>query len=180
MNRHLKSVFISTAAFVLLAAAVLAVSKSAQPRIDANEMKKNFETYSTVLEADSFEKADFSIEEFPNVETVAKAADEKGWVIKSVFPGAHGDIAMVTGVGPDYLCTGISILSHSETEGLGAVAADSGEEGTAFRASFVGTGEDVALAGDGGTIDAITGATETSSAIVGAVAEAIGAAKSAA
>jgi len=77
----------------------------------------------------------------------------------------------------DYACTGISIIAHSETSGLGANAAADSEIGRSFRAQFVGEGEDIALSKSGGHIEALSGATITSDAVTGAVATAIQAVK---
>ena len=73
---------------------------------------------------------------------------------------------MMVGI-KDGAVTGISIVSHAETAGLGAIAADKTEKGVAFRNQFVGvtTDETVAVSKDGGQIDAITGATITSRAV---------------
>ena len=73
---------------------------------------------------------------------------------------------------------GISIINHSETSGLGANAAADSEIGRNFRSQFIGQGEDIALAKNGGEIDHLTGATITSNAVTGAVATAIQVVKS--
>ena len=85
---------------------------------------------------------------------------------------------MAVGVDNDYKCTGVSIVSHSETSGLGANAASTAQVGVDFRAQFVGQDETCALTKAGGEIDALTGATITSRAVTGAVATAIEAVKS--
>lgn len=85
---------------------------------------------------------------------------------------------MAVGVDNDFRCTGISIIEHSETSGLGANAAAASEVGRNFRAQFVGQDETIALSRSGGSIDALTGATITSDAIVDAVAVSVSAVKS--
>ena len=103
--------------------------------------------------------------------------DDTGWVstvYKSdigyaveVTPstGFDGDIAMMVGIDPQGNVLGISIISHTETAGLGAVAAATTSAGEAFRGQFVGGSGSVAVSKDGGQIDAITGATITSRAV---------------
>jgi len=60
---------------------------------------------------------------------------------------------------------GISVISHSETPGLGERIVE-----TAFSSQFNGiTTDEVALKDNGGKIDAISGATISSSAVVEAV-----------
>ena len=111
---------------------------------------------------------------------VADYADDTGLVSK-VYSGANGyafevlpagfdnTITMMVGVGTDGSVLGISIVSHTETAGLGAVAAADTTAGEAFRAQFVGTSGSVAVTKDGGALDAITGATITSRAVCSGV-----------
>ena len=54
-------------------------------------------------------------------------------MVKSTFSGAQGNITLAVGVDNDYKCTGISVIEHSETSGLGAVAAANSAAGDAFR-----------------------------------------------
>ena len=80
-----------------------------------------------------------------------------------VAPGGFdGEVTMMVGIS-DGAITGISVISHTETPGLGAVAAAQNAKGEAFRGQFVGkTG--VLVVGD--QIDAMSGATITSNAVV--------------
>ncbi len=81
--------------------------------------------------------------------------------------GYSGDIAVMAGVNPGGTVTGIAILRHAETPGLG----DKIEEGW-FRQQFVGKNLDNAdwrVKKDGGEFDQITGATISPRAVVGAV-----------
>ena len=96
----------------------------------------------------------------------------------STFSGAQGKITMAVGVDNDYKCTGISIISHSETSGLGANAASTSEIGVNWRAQFVGEDSTIALSKTGGHIDALSGATITSKAVTNATATAIEAVQS--
>ena len=103
-------------------------------------------------------------------------ADETG-IVSKVYQGANGyalevgpggfdnTITMMVGVDNEGKVLGISIVSHTETAGLGAVAAASTSAGEAFRGQFVGTSGSVAVSKDGGALDAITGATITSRAV---------------
>ena len=80
---------------------------------------------------------------------------------------------MAVGVDNDLKCSGISIIEHSETSGLGAVAASTSAAGEAFRAQFVGQDQSIALSKAGGSVDALAGATITSSAVTDATANSI-------
>ena len=106
--------------------------------------------------------------------------DETGLVSK-VYAGANGyafevtpggfdnTITMMVGVDTEGKVLGISIVSHTETAGLGAVSAADTEAGRSFRGQFVGMGGSVSVTKDGGEVDAITGATITSRAVCAGV-----------
>ena len=72
---------------------------------------------------------------------------------------------MMVGVDHDGKVLGISIVSHTETSGLGAVAAASTSAGESFRGQFVGMSGSVSVTKDGGEVDSLTGATITSRAV---------------
>ena len=109
---------------------------------------------------------------------VVAALDENGEIIGHVVvntaKGYGGDISVMTGVDADGKVTGVNILSHAETAGLGAKAAES-----SFRDRFVGLVNGITVSKDKAgenSIDAITGATITSRAMTEAVNAAIEAA----
>ena len=80
-----------------------------------------------------------------------------------VAPGGFdGPVTMMVGVSEGKV-TGISVISHTETPGLGAVAAAQNAKGDAFRGQFVGQEGALAI---GDQIDAMSGATITSNAVV--------------
>ena len=109
-------------------------------------------------------------------EQITEYADETGLVSK-VYAGANGyafevlpsgfdnTITMMVGVDTEGKVLGISVVSHTETAGLGAVAAATTSAGEAFRGQFVGMSGSVSVTKDGGAVDAITGATITSRAV---------------
>ena len=98
-------------------------------------------------------------------------------IVSKVYQGANGyavevgpggfdnTITMMVGIDNEGKVLGISIVSHTETAGLGAVAAAGTPAGIAFRDQFAGASGSVSVTKDGGTMDAITGATITSRAI---------------
>ena len=75
---------------------------------------------------------------------------------------------MMVGV-KDGAVSGLSIISHAETPSLGAVIAESNENGIAFRDQFTGKTGELAVDKDGGDIDAVTSATISSRAVVAGV-----------
>ena len=103
-------------------------------------------------------------------------ADASG-IVSKIYQGANGyavevgpggfdnTITMMVGIDNEGKVLGISVVSHTETAGLGAVAAAGTPAGVAFRDQFIGTSGSVAVSKDGGELDAITGATITSRAI---------------
>ena len=89
-----------------------------------------------------------------------------GYAVQVAPSGFDGEITMMVGVDYAGKLLGISIISHTETAGLGAVAAANNAKGEAFRSQFVGLKGKLAVSKDGGEVDALTGATITSRAIV--------------
>ena len=93
-------------------------------------------------------------------------ASDKGYAVQVAPAGFDGAIDMMVGIDTEGKIIGISIISHTETAGLGAVAAAKTSAGETFRGQFVGASGSVGTSKRGtGTMDAITGATITSEAI---------------
>ena len=90
---------------------------------------------------------------------------ENGYAVEVTPSGFDGTITMMVGIGNDGKVLGISVVNHTETAGLGAVAAAKTSAGEAFRNQFVGLSGSVSVSKDGGTVDALTGATITSRAV---------------
>lgn len=90
---------------------------------------------------------------------------QNGYAVEVAPSGFDGAITLMVGIDLEGKVLGISVVSHTETAGLGAVAAAKNAAGEAFRGQFIGQSGAVAVTKDGGVIDAITGATVTSRAI---------------
>lgn len=118
----------------------------------------------------SLEYSEILYEGDPLIKTVYRAG-EQGWVIEVTPSGFGGIIDMLVGVDPSGAVTGVSIISMSETSGLGANAARE-----SFRSQYVGKTGSVKLRKQGGEIDALTGATVTSTAVTKGVSAALAAA----
>ena len=71
------------------------------------------------------------------IKSIYKMGDD-GYAVELLVSGSQDTIDMMTGVKPDGEITGVSIVSHSETAGLGAVYAGDTDAGVAFRESFAG------------------------------------------
>ena len=144
--------------------------------ITEREREKTEKAYKAVLPyADSFTELDPALfaDYKATIKKISVADNGTGHVVETTFSGAQGSITMAVGVDSEGKCAGISIIKHSETSGLGEVAASSSERGLSFRKSFIGKDESITI----NDIDAITGATITSKAVTGAVATAIEAVK---
>ena len=140
------------------------------PYIRANEWKTTQEAMNAVLPADSYDEVEYT-GGVATVDAVYKAGDA-GYVVQVAPSGFGGVLDVMVGVNTDGTCSGVSIISHSETSGLGANATKED-----FRAQFVGKAN-VAVTKDGGDIAALTGATITSRAVCDGVNAAIEAAAS--
>lgn len=90
---------------------------------------------------------------------------DAGYAVKVNPSGFNGTVSMMVGVDNSGSVLGISIISQTETAGLGAVSAADTSAGEAFRGQFAGMSGSVSVSKDGGQVDAITGATITSRAV---------------
>ncbi len=106
--------------------------------------------------------------EFEDTTGMVKAlyASDSGWAVQVSVNGFGGAVNMMVGIDRSGNVIGISIISHAETPSLGAVAAENNAAGVAFRSQFAGLSGTLAVSKDGGTVDAISGATITSRAVV--------------
>ena len=152
-----------------------------------NELAKQ-ESYKTVFpDAESFENVDFTEDEIQKLceehgitgitmTEIMTAKDASGSDLGYVFnvttsEGYGGDIQLAVGVQSDGTLNGFDALSISETAGLGmnATQDDFRNQFAGVKADQLEVVKDGSGASDDAKIDAISGATITSSAITGAV-----------
>ena len=147
----------------VVAAALAGVNSITKPAIEKLTAEKTQKAIETVLPGGyETEIADYT----DNTGLVSKVyAGTNGYAFEVTPGGFDNTITMMVGVDNEGKVLGISIISHTETAGLGAVAAAGTPAGEAFRGQFVGTSGSVSVTKDGGEMDAITGATITSRAI---------------
>ncbi|MDD5945476.1 MAG: RnfABCDGE type electron transport complex subunit G [Clostridia bacterium] len=140
-----------------------------------NEATANAGMQKVAPDAASFEAVE--LEEGENVDgievaSVNKALDASGaaigYVVEVLPSGFGGTIDLMVGVDLDGAVTGISVLSLSESPGLGARATEDW-----FQDQFVGMTSPVAVQKDGGQVESITSATITSRAVSNGVTAAI-------
>ena len=145
----------------LVAAALAGVNMLTEPQIRAAKEAKTQQAINAVLEGGGSE-----IPFTDDTGLVSKVyASEKGYAVQVSPSGFDGQISMMVGIDNEGKVTAISIISHTETAGLGAVAAANTSAGEAFRNQFAGLSGELAVTKDGGQVDALTGATITSRAV---------------
>lgn len=146
-----------------------AVNQITAPIIAANEIKsEEVAMKALITDAESFDY----IEDLENDEIkklcIAKKGDETvGYVLRMEPNGYGGPIKMLIGMDTEGKVKGISILEHSETPGFGANA-----EKDSFKSQFINRQTPLAVSKSTpkeDEVQAITGATITSTAITSAV-----------
>jgi len=112
----------------------------------------------------------FTYDENGGLYTVLSGGEPIGHAFMAQGRGYGGTIDILIGLKPDNKSLqGIKIITQQETPGLGAKIIN-----TSFLDQFNGVGvNEVELSRDGGKIDAITGATISSTAVVNGVKQAI-------
>ena len=167
-NENIVAYVLRLAGTLFLIAAVVAlalagVNAVTAPIIEELNAAKTQEAISAVLPGGF----DNELTDFADASgIVSKVYQGEGGYAVEVGPGGFDNtITMMVGVDNEGKVLGISIINHTETAGLGAVAAAGTPAGIAFRDQFVGASGSVSVTKDGGTMDAITGATITSRAI---------------
>ena len=147
----------------VVAAALAGVNAITKDAIAANQEKKTQDALAVVLPG---------VQGLQKVELTGDTgiinevySDGNSFAVKVLPSGFDGAITMMVGISEGKV-TGISVISHTETPGLGAVAAAQNAKGEAFRGQFVGQEGTLAV---GNQIDAMSGATITSKAVVAGV-----------
>lgn len=188
MNKILKNTLILTAITVIAGLAlgtVYEVTKA--PIAKAQEAAKQEACQQVYPEADNFEPVEVDQDAAENaikdmgtnatvdeVYTAQMDGQDVGYVVTTTDKdGYGGNIQISVGIMSDGTVNGISILSISETAGLGMRATEpkfynqyAGKQAERFYVAKDG--------GDGEAIDALSGATITSRAVTGAVNTALG------
>ena len=175
MKLRAKDVLLPTAVLFLIcaivAAALAGTNLLTKDKIAEQAVKKAEESRKLALStADSFEPAAES------KYYVGKSGNDiVGYVFETSAKGYGGDVDVMTGISTDGKITGVILLDHEETPGLGANA-----EKEDFRAQFLQDVPETVLklvkyqAPQPGEVEAMTGASMTSRAVTEAVNEAIG------
>ncbi|KJR40914.1 Electron transport complex, RnfG [Candidatus Magnetoovum chiemensis] len=100
---------------------------------------------------------------------IKKDGKTAAFAAKVIVKGYGGDIEVMAGAIADDKISGVKILRHSETPGLGANIT----KGGTFEAQFRGKSKSAGLKKQGGELDQVTGATISSKAVVSAARKAV-------
>lgn len=150
---------------LLLITAVVAgllgfVNYLTEDKIREGQEEKAKAAMQEVLPAENYEAVKTDIEGI----NAAYRADDLGYVLDITSNGFGGAINMMVGIDAEGKITGVSIVSHSETASLGANCTRED-----FRSQFAGADGALSVKKDGGTVEALTGATVTSRAVTNGV-----------
>ncbi len=144
-----------------VAAALAGVNALTRDKIAAIEAQKTRDAVTQVLEGEAARLTD--VECYGMVEAVYEGPG--GYAVQVNTAGFGGALVMMVGVSHEGVVTGVSVISHTETAGLGSVAGEDSAKGAAFRNQFNDQPGPFLVDKDGGQVDSITGATITSRAV---------------
>ena len=144
----------------VVAAVLAGVNSITKDAIAANQEKKTQDAIAVVLPGVTGLEKQTLTGDTGIVSEVYRSGES--FAVKVLPGGFDGEITLMVGIQNGQL-TGISVISHTETPGLGAVAAAQNAKGEAFRGQFVGQSGTLVI---GDQIDAMSGATITSKAVV--------------
>ena len=159
--------FLILGIIALVAAIVLALTNAlTKGPIAEHKMAALKEAFNAVMPADSYEEMTIPAgAEVSSLYAAKSGSEVVGYCVTAVGKGYNGDVAVTLGVGTDGLVTGCAVgdTSFAETAGFGARAKE-----PAFQEQFVGID-----AVNGGSFEALSGATVTSKAVLDATNKAL-------
>ncbi len=155
--------FIITVATALLLGGVYELTKD---QIAGIKEEKRVESMAQVMPgADNFEEIEAGAYGADSITKASKDGELIGCCVELRTNGFGGDISLMVGVGTNGAVTGVRILDHSETAGMGAKADD-----TSFLDQYIGRKHGITVkAGADTDIDAITAATITTKAVTNGI-----------
>lgn len=174
---NLKNMVLVLGLTCLLCSAVLggAYALTKDP-IDAAAVAKTNKAVGAVLPAfdeTSYASVDVDGKTY-NYYAAVKDGKTVGYAVESTVVGFGGPLSLMVGITPDGVVYNTSVLSHSETPGLGAKCSTDAR----FMAQWEGfdpSVKNLSVKKDGGDVDAITASTITSRAYTQAVSNALAA-----
>ena len=167
----IKPVGVLLAICIIIPLALSVTNKVTAKKIAELENENSKKNMQSLVSADDFEKcSDGGIEYY----TAIKGGDTAAYIFTESAKGYGGDVSVMTAVKPDGTIAGVAILDVSgETPGLGQNAAKE-----SFYSQYAGLKKGVSLLKNGAKaenneVDAVTGATITSTAVTRAVNKAL-------
>lgn len=174
-NDIIKPVVVLLAICIVIPLALALTNKITVNRIKALEEETEKSAMASLIEAESFEEKSYSKGDKAFNYYVAKNGDEEiGYIFITSAKGYGGEVSVMTAINADSTIKAVSILDVSnETPGLGQNAAKE-----SFYTQYAGKTDGVKLVKNGAVsdnneINAVTGATITSTAVTNAVNEAM-------
>ena len=167
MSKKLPAWLVLTVICIVAAALLAATNLMTKDVIAENANRAKYETLAKLMPS----ARDF--EEQPESGIIIgkdEAGNPVGYSLAAVTQGFGGEVETTVAAMPDGTISGISVggSNFAETAGLGAKAKE-----PEFQAQFAGKTAPVALTKDGGEIDALSGATITSRAVIKGVNQAM-------
>ena len=161
-NEIIKPVLVLVCICLVVTALLAYINSVTSPIIAKAEQEKTEQAMSEVLDdADGFEKLE--IENLPDrVTEVYTATNGSGYVFMLTTKGYGGDMKLICGMKSDGTIEQCKTLSHAETSGLGSKTAED-----PYRNQYIGKTSDTLS-----EVDAITGATISSTAYKNAIEDA--------
>lgn len=168
-NDIIKPVAVLLAICIIIPLALSLTNKITKDKIAELDEKNSRETMANLIEADSFTECEFGENEF-TYHTAVKGGATVGFIFKTAEKGYGGDVSVMTAVNTDGTVKSVAILDVSgETPGLGQNAAKE-----SFYSQYEGKKSGISLLKNGADsakneVNAVTGATITSTAVNKAV-----------
>ena len=161
-NEIIKPVLVLVCICLVVTALLAYINSVTSPIIAKAEQEKTEQAMSEVLaDSDDFEKLE--IENLPDrVTEVYTATNGSGYVFMLTTKGYGGDMKLICGMKADGTIEQCKTLSHAETSGLGSKTAED-----PYRNQYCGKNADTLS-----EVDAITGATISSTAYKNAIEDA--------
>lgn len=168
-NDIIKPVSVLLAICIIIPLALSLTNKITKDKIAELDEKNSSETMASLIVADSFTECEFGENEFTYY-TAVKGGATVGFIFKTAEKGYGGDVSVMTAVNTDGTVKSVAILDVSnETPGLGQNAAKE-----SFYSQYEGKKSGISLLKNGADsakneVNAVTGATITSTAVNKAV-----------
>lgn len=168
-NDIIKPVAVLLAICIIIPLALSLTNKITKDKIAELDEKNSRETMADLIETDNFTECEFGENEF-NYYTAVKDGNIIGYIFKTAEKGYGGDVSVMTAVNTDGTVKSVAILDVSnETPGLGQNAAKE-----SFYSQYADKKSGISLVKNGAESDknevnAVTGATITSTAVNKAV-----------